>query len=32
METGYGVFLADTAPEEMAEHLRNSEPKTAQAP
>jgi UDPglucose--hexose-1-phosphate uridylyltransferase len=30
METGYGVFLADTAPEEMAEHLRNSDPKTAQ--
>ena len=29
METGYGVFLADTAPEEMAEHLRNSEPKTS---
>ena len=28
METGYGVFLADTAPEEMAAHLRNSEPKT----
>ncbi len=28
METGYGVFLADTAPEEMAEHLRNCEPKT----
>ena len=28
METGYGVFLADTAPEEMAEHLRNAEPKT----
>ena len=28
METGYGVFLADTAPEEMAGHLRNSEPKT----
>ncbi len=27
METGYGVFLADTAPEEMAEHLRNCEPK-----
>ena len=32
METGYGVFLADTAPEEMAEHLRNAEPKTVQAP
>jgi UDPglucose--hexose-1-phosphate uridylyltransferase len=30
METGYGIFLADTAPEEMAEHLRNSEPKTVQ--
>ncbi len=28
METGYGVFLADTAPEEMAAHLRNSDPKT----
>lgn len=28
METGYGVFLADTAPEEMAGHLRNCEPKT----
>jgi len=30
METGYGVFLADTAPEEMAEHMRNAEPKTVQ--
>jgi UDPglucose--hexose-1-phosphate uridylyltransferase len=30
VETGYGVFLADTAPEEMAEHLRNCEPKTVQ--
>jgi UDPglucose--hexose-1-phosphate uridylyltransferase len=29
METGYGIFLADTAPEEMAEQLRNAEPKTA---
>jgi UDPglucose--hexose-1-phosphate uridylyltransferase len=28
METGYGVFLADTAPEEMAGHLRASEPET----
>jgi len=28
METGYGIFLADTAPEEMAENLRNAEPKT----
>jgi UDPglucose--hexose-1-phosphate uridylyltransferase len=30
VETAYGIFLADTAPEEMAEHLRNSEPKTVQ--
>jgi UDPglucose--hexose-1-phosphate uridylyltransferase len=29
METGYGVFLADTAPEEMAEQLRKCEPQTA---
>lgn len=28
METGYGSFLADTAPEEMAENLRQCEPKT----
>jgi UDPglucose--hexose-1-phosphate uridylyltransferase len=26
VETGYGIFLADTAPEEMAEQLRKSEP------
>jgi UDPglucose--hexose-1-phosphate uridylyltransferase len=26
METGYGSFLADTAPEEMAENLRKSQP------
>jgi len=32
METGYGIFLADTAPEEMAGHLRSSEPKTVQEP
>jgi UDPglucose--hexose-1-phosphate uridylyltransferase len=32
IETGYGIFLADTAPEEMAEQLRNSEPKTALPP
>jgi galactose-1-phosphate uridylyltransferase len=30
VETAYGIFLADTAPEEMAEHLRNSEPRTSQ--
>lgn len=28
IETGYGSFLADTAPEEMAEILRDCEPKT----
>jgi UDPglucose--hexose-1-phosphate uridylyltransferase len=28
IETGYGSFLADTAPEEMAEKLRACEPKT----
>lgn len=28
IETGYGTFLADTAPEEMAENLRRSEPAT----
>jgi len=28
METGYGSFLADTAPEEMAENLRKSKPET----
>lgn len=28
METGYGSFLADTAPEEMAESLRKSKPET----
>ena len=28
IETGYGSFLADTAPEEMAEKLRDCEPKT----
>jgi UDPglucose--hexose-1-phosphate uridylyltransferase len=32
METGHGVFLADTAPEDTAEQLRNAEPKTVQAP
>jgi UDPglucose--hexose-1-phosphate uridylyltransferase len=29
IETAYGSFLADTAPEEMAEMLRGCEPKTA---
>ena len=29
IETAYGTFLADTAPEEMAENLRRSEPATA---
>jgi UDPglucose--hexose-1-phosphate uridylyltransferase len=29
METGYGSFLADTAPEEMAENLRKSKPETS---
>ncbi len=29
IETGYGTFLADTAPEQMAENLRRSEPATA---
>jgi len=29
IETGFGSFLADTAPEEMAEVLRGCEPKTA---
>ena len=28
IETGFGTFLADTAPEEMAETLRKSEPAT----
>jgi UDPglucose--hexose-1-phosphate uridylyltransferase len=28
IETGFGSFLADTAPEEMAEKLRDCEPKT----
>jgi UDPglucose--hexose-1-phosphate uridylyltransferase len=28
IETGYGTFLADTAPEQMAENLRRSEPST----
>lgn len=28
IETGYGTFLADTAPEEMAEILRGREPET----
>jgi UDPglucose--hexose-1-phosphate uridylyltransferase len=28
IETGYGTFLADTAPEQMAENLRRSEPRT----
>jgi UDPglucose--hexose-1-phosphate uridylyltransferase len=28
METGFGSFLADTAPEEMAEKLRATEPVT----
>ncbi len=29
METGFGTFLADTAPEKMAENLRQSEPVTS---
>lgn len=29
IETGYGTFLADTLPEEMAEHMRRSEPATS---
>lgn len=29
IETGYGTFLADTAPEQMADNLRRSEPATA---
>ncbi len=29
METGFGTFLADTAPERMAENLRQSEPATS---
>jgi UDPglucose--hexose-1-phosphate uridylyltransferase len=29
METGFGTFLADTAPEKMAESLRKSEPATS---
>jgi UDPglucose--hexose-1-phosphate uridylyltransferase len=29
METGYGSYLADTAPEEMAESLRKCQPETA---
>jgi galactose-1-phosphate uridylyltransferase len=28
IETGYGTFLADTAPEDMAEILRSCEPRT----
>ena len=28
IETAYGTFLADTAPEQMAESLRKSEPVT----
>ena len=28
IETGFGTFLADTAPEQMAETLRNTEPAT----
>lgn len=28
IETGYGTFLADTAPEQMAENLRRCEPRT----
>jgi UDPglucose--hexose-1-phosphate uridylyltransferase len=28
METGFGTFLADTAPEEVAEKLRQTEPAT----
>jgi UDPglucose--hexose-1-phosphate uridylyltransferase len=32
METGYGTFLADTEPEQMAENLRRSEPVTACVP
>jgi UDPglucose--hexose-1-phosphate uridylyltransferase len=28
METGFGTFLADTAPEQMAENLRRSRPET----
>jgi UDPglucose--hexose-1-phosphate uridylyltransferase len=28
IETGYGTFLADTRPEEKAEELRNTEPRT----
>jgi UDPglucose--hexose-1-phosphate uridylyltransferase len=28
IETAYGTFLADTAPEEMAENLRGCEPRT----
>lgn len=28
METGFGTFLADTAPEQMAERLRRCEPET----
>ncbi|MFL6450758.1 MAG: galactose-1-phosphate uridylyltransferase [Bryobacteraceae bacterium] len=28
METGFGTFLADTAPEQMADNLRRSEPAT----
>jgi UDPglucose--hexose-1-phosphate uridylyltransferase len=29
IETAYGTFLADTAPEQMAENLRRSEPQTS---
>ncbi|HEY7306785.1 MAG TPA: galactose-1-phosphate uridylyltransferase [Bryobacteraceae bacterium] len=29
IETGYGTFLADTAPEQMAENLRRAEPETS---
>jgi UDPglucose--hexose-1-phosphate uridylyltransferase len=28
IETAYGTYLADTAPEEMAEALRAAEPRT----
>ena len=28
METGYGTFLADTAPEQMADDLRRCDPPT----
>ena len=32
IETGFGTFLADTAPEQMADTLRNTEPVTAPYP